>query len=142
MELHKPKNLYELLTLNMEQRFANRVAFRWYDADQDVVVEKHFGEYAQDIRRAVNYYLSTIPDIQGKRVCVWSNNSYHYAVNCYGVMMAGGVIVPMNQRKSWDELPKEAKAYVEFLEKQLGHEIQFVSTGAEREKFVLKGAWL
>ena len=52
MELHKPKNLYELLTLNMEQRFANRVAFRWYDADQDVVVEKHFGEYAQDIRRA------------------------------------------------------------------------------------------
>ena len=107
MELHKPKNLYELLTLNMEQRFANRVAFRWYDADQDVVVEKHFGEYAQDIRRAVNYYLSTIPDIQGKRVCVWSNNSYHYAVNCYGVMMAGGVIVPMNQRKSWDELHYE-----------------------------------
>ena len=107
MELHKPKNLYELLTLNMEQRFANRVAFRWYDADQDVVVEKHFGEYAQDIRRAVNYYLSTIPDIQGKRVCMWSNNSYHYAVNCYGVMMAGGVIVPMNQRKSWDELHRE-----------------------------------
>ena len=107
MELHKPKNLYELLTLNMEQRFADRVAFRWYDADQDVVVEKHFGEYAQDIRRAVNYYLSTIPDIQGKRVCVWSNNSYHYAVNCYGVMMAGGVIVPMNQRKSWDELHRE-----------------------------------
>ena len=101
MELHKPKNLYELLTLNMEQRFANRVAFRWYDADQDVVVEKHFGEYAQDIRRAVNYYLSTIPDIQGKRVCVWSNNSYHYAVNCYGVMMAGGVIVPMNCTGSW-----------------------------------------
>ena len=107
MELHEPKNLYELLTLNMEQRFANRVAFRWYDADQDVVVEKHFEEYAQDIRRAVNYYLSTIPDIQGKRVCVWSNNSYHYAVNCYGVMMAGGVIVPMNQRKSWDELHRE-----------------------------------
>ena len=107
MELHEPKNLYELLTLNMEQRFANRVAFRWYDADQDVVVEKHFGEYAQDIRRAVNYYLSTIPDIQGKRVCVWSNNSYHYAVNCCGVMMAGGVIVPMNQRKSWEELRRE-----------------------------------
>ena len=44
--------------------------------------------------------------------------------------------------KSWDELPKEAKAYVAFLERQLDHEIQFVSTGAEREKFVLKGAWL
>ena len=43
---------------------------------------------------------------------------------------------------SWDELPGEAKGYVQFLEKQLNHEIQFVSTGAEREKFVLKGAWL
>ena len=44
--------------------------------------------------------------------------------------------------RNWAELPKEAKAYVEFLEKQLEHEIQFVSTGAEREKFVLKGEWL
>ena len=42
----------------------------------------------------------------------------------------------------WDELPEAAKNYVQFLEKQLDHEIQFVSTGAEREKFVLKGAWL
>lgn len=44
--------------------------------------------------------------------------------------------------KSWDELPQQAKDYVAFLEQQLGHEIQFVSTGAERERFVLKGAWL
>ena len=44
--------------------------------------------------------------------------------------------------KSWDELPRQAKDYVAFLEQQLGHEIQFVSTGAERERFVLKGVWL
>ena len=44
--------------------------------------------------------------------------------------------------QSWEELPKEAKAYVEFLEEQLDHPIQFISTGAQREKFVLKGAWL
>ena len=137
-----PAGVYDMVTRCMEQEFPDHVAIRYVAEDGKTVVEKKYREYAQDIRRAVNYYLSTIPDIQGKRVCVWSNNSYHYAVNCYGVMMAGGVIVPMNQRKSWDELPKEAKAYVEFLEKQLGHEIQFVSTGAEREKFVLKGAWL
>ena len=44
--------------------------------------------------------------------------------------------------KSWEELPQQAKDYVAFLEQQLGREIQFVSTGAERERFVLKGAWL
>ena len=43
---------------------------------------------------------------------------------------------------SWDLLPENAKRYVSFLEQQLNHEIQFISTGAEREKFVLKGAWL
>ena len=102
-----PAGVYDMVTRCMEQEFPDHVAIRYVAEDGKTVVEKKYREYAQDIRRAVNYYLSTIPDIQGKRVCVWSNNSYHYAVNCYGVMMAGGVIVPMNQRKSWDELHRE-----------------------------------
>ena len=58
------------------------------------------------------------------------------------VTMLPGWNTDISGCKSWDDLPKEAKAYVEFLEKELNHEIQFVSTGAEREKFVLKGEWL
>ena len=54
------------------------------------------------------------------------------------VTMLPGWNTDISGCKSWDDLPKEAKAYVEFLEKELNHEIQFVSTGAEREKFVLK----
>ena len=107
MKESNPKNLYELVTLNMEQRFADRVSFRWYDAAQDAVVEKKYHESAQDIRRAVNYLTHEVPDIKGKRICMWSNNSYQYAINCYGVMLAGGVIVPLNQRKSWEELQYE-----------------------------------
>ena len=104
MELHEPKNLYELLTLNMEQRFADRVSFRWYDGAQDAVVEKKYRDSARDIRRAVNYFTQQVPDIRGKRICLWADNSYQYAINCYGVMLAGGVVVPLNQRKSWEEL--------------------------------------
>ena len=107
MELHKPKNLYELLTLNMEQRFADRVSFRWYDGAQDAVVEKKYRDSARDIRRAVNYFTRQVPDIRGKRICLWADNSYQYAINCYGVMLAGGVVVPLNQRKSWEELHYE-----------------------------------
>ena len=107
MELHKPKNLYELLTLNMEQRFADRVSFRWYDGAQDAVVEKKYRDSARDIRRAVNYFTQQVPDIRGKRICLWADNSYQYAINCYGVMLAGGVVVPLNQRKSWEELHHE-----------------------------------
>ncbi len=40
----------------------------------------------------------------------------------------------------YNELPDEAKSYIEFLEKQLVHVIQFVSTGAEREQYLLKRA--
>ena len=107
MELHEPKNLYELLPLNMEQRFADRVAFRYYDADQDVVVEKHFGEYAQDIRRMVAYLKAEVPDIKGQRIVLLSRNCYEFCVASYGIILAGGVLVTLNQKKTWEELEYE-----------------------------------
>ena len=44
--------------------------------------------------------------------------------------------------RSWNELPENAKAYVSFIEEQLDHEIQFVSVGAERDQYIMKGEWL
>ena len=96
-----------LLTLNMEQRFADRVAFRWYDADQDVVVEKHFGEYAQDIRRMVAYLKAEVPDIKGRRIVLLSRNCYEFCVASFGIILAGGVLVTLNQKKTWEELEYE-----------------------------------
>ena len=40
--------------------------------------------------------------------------------------------------KNYDELPDEAKAYVEFIEKQLGHNIDMVSNGPEREAIIYR----
>lgn len=40
--------------------------------------------------------------------------------------------------KNYDELPDEAKAYVEFIEKQLGHKIYMVSNGPEREAIIYR----
>lgn len=100
-------NVYDLITANMEQRYADNVAFRFYDADTDTVTAIRFGDYAKDIRRAAAYFRATVPGIQGGKVCLLSKNCYEYAVNTFGVMMAGGVLVPMNQRKTWDELEYE-----------------------------------
>lgn len=44
--------------------------------------------------------------------------------------------------ESWAQLPDNAKAYVAYLEKQLDHEIQFVSVGAKREQYIVKGEWV
>ena len=100
-------NVYDLVTLNMEQRFSERVALRFYDKETDEVTAVHYKDYARDIRRAVNYFQSTIPDIKGKKICLLNKNSYEYAVNTFGIILAGGVLVLLNQHKSWDELSYE-----------------------------------
>ena len=100
-------NVYDLVTLNMEQRFSERVALRFYDKETDEVTVVHYKDYARDIRRAVNYFQSTIPDIKGKKICLLNKNSYEYAVNTFGIILAGGVLVLLNQHKSWDELSYE-----------------------------------
>lgn len=40
--------------------------------------------------------------------------------------------------KSFDELPEEAKAYVEFVEKQIGVKISMVSNGPERHEILYR----
>ena len=40
--------------------------------------------------------------------------------------------------RNYDELPKEAHDYVEFIEKQLGYRIDMVSNGPEREAIIVR----
>lgn len=40
--------------------------------------------------------------------------------------------------KDYDKLPAPAKAYVEFIEKELGHKIDMVSNGPEREAIIYR----
>ena len=58
------------------------------------------------------------------------------------VTMLPGWDCDISRCTRYDELPDTAKNYIEFLEKQLVHTIQFISTGAAREQYLLKGAWL
>ena len=40
--------------------------------------------------------------------------------------------------RSWDELPKAARDYVEFIEKRVGCPIKYVSVGPEREALIIR----
>ena len=101
------ETMYDAITLGMEKEFPQRVAFRYYTEETDTVTTVLFKELAQDVRRTVTYLQNTIPDVKGKKVCLLSKNSYEYVVNTFGAIMAGCVLVPMNQRKSWAELSHE-----------------------------------
>ena len=40
--------------------------------------------------------------------------------------------------RNFSELPREAQEYVEFIEKELGHKINMVSNGPEREAIIYR----
>ena len=70
-------------------------------------MEKKYREYAQDIRRMVAYLKAEVPDIKGQRIVLLSRNCYEFCVASYGIILAGGVLVTLNQKKNWEELEYE-----------------------------------
>ena len=98
-----PAGVYDMVTRCMEQEFPDHVAIRYVAEDGKTVVEKKYREYAQDIRRMVAYLKAEVPDIKGQRIVLLSRNCYEYGVNTFGAVLAGAVLVTMNQKKTWDE---------------------------------------
>ena len=102
-----PAGVYDMVTCCMEQEFPDHVAIRYVAEDGKTVVEKKYREYAQDIRRMVAYLKAEVPDIKGQRVVLLSRNCYEFCVASYGIILAGGVLVTLNQKKTWEELEYE-----------------------------------
>ena len=44
--------------------------------------------------------------------------------------------------RKYEDLPYYARKYIETLESLLHHDIQFISVGAKRDEYLLRGAWL
>ena len=106
-EIKVPAGIYDMVTRCMEQEFPDNVAIRYVAADGKTVVEKKYREYAQDIRRMTAYLKAEVPGIKGQRVALLSRNSYEYCVASFGIILAGGVLVTLNQKKMWEELEYE-----------------------------------
>ena len=106
-EIKVPAGVYDMVTRCMEQEFPDNVAIRYVAADGKTVVEKKYREYAQDIRRMTAYLKAEVPGIKGQRVALLSWNSYEYCVASFGIILAGGVLVTLNQKKAWEELEYE-----------------------------------
>ena len=102
-----PAGVYDMVTRCMEQEFPDHVAIRYVAEDGKTVVEKKYREYAQDIRRMTAYFKAEVPDIKGQRIVLLSRNCYEFCVASYGIILAGGVLVTLNQKKTWEELEYE-----------------------------------
>lgn len=102
-----PAGVYDMVTRCMEQEFPDHVAIRYVAEDGKTVVEKKYREYAQDIRRMVAYLKAEVPDIKGRRIVLLSRNCYEFCVASFGIILAGGILVTLNQKKTWEELEYE-----------------------------------
>ena len=102
-----PAGVYDMVTRCMEQEFPDHVAIRYVAEDGKTVVEKKYRGYAQDIRRMTAYLKAEVPDIKGQRIVLLSRNCYEFCVASYGIILAGGVLVTLNQKKTWEELEYE-----------------------------------
>ena len=102
-----PAGVYDMVTRCMEQEFPDHVAIRYVAEDGKTVVEKKYREYAQDIRRMTAYLKAEVPDVKGRRIVLLSRNCYEFCVASFGIILAGGVLVTLNQKKTWEELEYE-----------------------------------
>ena len=100
-------NAFDLALHTMAEQYPQNVAFRYVAADGKTVVEKTYAQYAEDIRRTVTYLRENVPDLQGRHIAILSKNCYEYGVIAFGTILAGGVVVTVNQKKTWPELEYE-----------------------------------
>ena len=105
-EKEMPMTVYDMVAA-MQEKFASRPAFRWVDDATTTVKEKTYGEYVADIRKMTGYLQENVADLKGQRIAILSRTNYQYGVVAFGTMMAGAVIVTLNQKKTWPELEYE-----------------------------------
>ena len=105
-EKDMPMTVYDMIVA-MQEKYAERPAFRWVDDATNTVQEKTYGQFVEDIRKMTGYLQANVADVKGQRIVILSRTNYEYGVVTFGTMMAGAVIVTLNQKKTWPELEYE-----------------------------------
>ena len=105
-EKDMPMTVYDMIVA-MQEKYAERPAFRWVDDATKTVQEKTYGQFVEDIRKMTSYLQANVADVKGQRIVILSRTNYEYGVVTFGAVMAGAVIVTLNQKKTWPELEYE-----------------------------------
>ena len=105
-EKDMPRTVYDMIVA-MQEKYAERPAFRWVDDATKTVQEKTYGQFVEDIRKMTSYLQANVADVKGQRIVILSRTNYEYGVVTFGTVMAGAVIVTLNQKKTWPELEYE-----------------------------------
>ena len=93
-EKDMPRTVYDMIVA-MQEKYAERPAFRWVDDATKTVQEKTYGQFVEDIRKMTSYLQANVADVKGQRIVILSRTNYEYGVVTFGAVMAGAVIVTL-----------------------------------------------
>lgn len=104
-----------------------------------------FTELVERIRKASGAFAEFGVD-KGDRVAVWAPNSAEWIIAAFGIMAAGGVLVPVNTRFKTDEaadvVARSGAKAVMVQKGFLGQDFTFVETGLDVPAIDLKSDFL
>lgn len=136
------------MVLSAADRFGDAEAVVDYGdnpAEADGPLRLSFTELAQRIRKASGAFAEFGVD-KGDRVAVWAPNSAEWIIAAFGIMAAGGVLVPVNTRFKTDEAADVvARSGAEAVMVQkgfLGQDFTFAETGLDVPVIDLKSDFL
>ncbi|CDO32878.1 acyl-CoA synthetase [Mycolicibacterium vulneris] len=136
------------MVLSAADRFGDAEAVVDYGdnpAGADGPLRLSFTELAQRIRKASGAFAEFGVD-KGDRVAVWAPNSAEWIIAAFGIMAAGGVLVPVNTRFKTDEaadvVARSGAKAVMVQKGFLGQDFTFAETGLDVSVIDLKSDFL
>ena len=79
-----------------------------------------------------NYTRYPVTLVRGEGSYIWSDEGKRY------IDFFPGWGCDISKARKWEDLPKAARDYVEFIEARVGCPIKYVSVGAEREALIIR----
>ncbi len=110
---HEFANLRELIEWAGEE-YKDRIAYSYKETPKSEVVSVGFSEFREDVRSLTTELIKM--GCAGKHCVVIGKLSYEWAKLYYGILCAGGVLVPLDKDWAAEELAKTAaRADASFL---------------------------
>lgn len=91
----------------IRNNFSGRTAFQYYDESDCRVKKISFEEYYMDVYGFAAYLMESVPEVEGAHIGILAHNSYRTMVCLFGIMLGGGIAVPMNPDDTWDNIQEK-----------------------------------
>jgi long-chain acyl-CoA synthetase len=89
-----------LILFESVKRFKDHIAFNYYDGEWTGVTYQEF----YNLSRSISSFLLKLSINKGDRVCIISENRPEWCASYLGVVMVGGIAVPVDIQLSYEEI--------------------------------------